>query len=510
MIYSSMLFKRQDKEQKNIILQYMEVVGVVAIAATLCYVLKDLIGYRSVSFVLLFTVSFLAIFFGTGPNLLASLLSALIWDFFFIPPSFTFQIGETEDTLMLVMFLIVALVNGILTTRIKRQEQKAREREETNLALYQLTKELLTANGLAEVISVAQKYFIKYFDLNPIIVLWEENGTRKVYSLINSEKILSEEDEKTAVWVYKNSKKAGRYSDINSLSELTFYPLDSSGKCVGVICMWLSSPIISVEEQFLEAFISLIAGKIEREFLSLKAKDAFLLEESDKLYKTLFNSISHELRIPVAAILGATDTLLYEKYPEQTRKRLYSEMATACLRLNRLIENLLNMSRLESGHLRPRPDWCDVHDIINKVTGNLKQELELYVFVQEISEDMPLVFIDFGLTEQAIYNLILNAIQHSPERSVIRASFLCNKEDTLIIEISDSGKGFNDGEMELLFNKFFRGENAVSGGTGLGLSIVKGFVEAQGGKVSAANRKEGGALFRIEIPVSVSEISEVK
>ena len=260
----------------------------------------------------------------------------------------------------------------------------------------------------------------------------------------------------------------------------------------------------------METLIALIAGKVEREFLSAMAKDAYVLSESDKLYKTLFNSISHELRIPVAAIMGATDTLLSDRYPEQTRKRLYFEMSQASVRLNRLIENLLNMSRLESGHLSPRPNWCDVQDLINKVSGTLKQELSHYKFIQEIPEDMPLVYIDFGLMEQVLHNLILNATQYAPEGTAISVSFLYDKAGKLIVRVMDQGKGFSPTELNLLFNKFYRGEKAFSGGTGLGLSIVKGFVEAQGGTVSAGNKEDGGAVITIEIPVKISEMSENK
>jgi len=275
-----------------------------------------------------------------------------------------------------------------------------------------------------------------------------------------------------------------------------------------VICVWYTKALTPSEEQFMETLIALIAGKVEREFLSAMAKDAYILSESDKLYKTLFNSISHELRIPVATIMGATDTLLSDRYPEQTRKRLYSEMSQASVRLNRLIENLLNMSRLESGHLSPRPDWCDVQDLINKVSGTLKQELSQYKFIQEIPEDMPLVYIDFGLMEQVLHNLILNATQYAPEGTTISVSFLYDKAGKLIVNVKDRGKGFSPAELSLLFNKFYRGERAFSGGTGLGLSIVKGFVEAQGGSVSAGNMEDGGAVITIEIPVRVSEMNE--
>jgi two-component system sensor histidine kinase KdpD len=505
-----MLRSLRFRTEKAGLFHYVVVILVVATVSAICFLLKDIIGYRLVSFILLFVVSILAVFFGTGPILVASTLSAGIWDYFFIPPSFTLHIGETEDILLLVMFFVVAMLNGILTSRIRRQELNARKREERTLALYQLSKELLTATGLREVVLVAEKYFKQYFDIDRTIFWGETGGLLNATNLSDGEQTVMEEDKQIAFWVYENSSKAGRYTENFSSSNGSFYPLKGSQNCLGVICVWYTKVLTPDGEQFMETLIALIAGKVEREFLSAMAKDAYVLSESDKLYKTLFNSISHELRIPVATIMGATDTLLSDRYPEQTRKRLYFEMSQASVRLNRLIENLLNMSRLESGHLSPRPDWCDVQDLINKVSGTLKQELSHYAFMQEIPEDMPLVYIDFGLMEQVLHNLILNATQYAPEGTIISVSFLYDKAGKLIVKVIDRGKGFSPTELNLLFNKFYRGEKAFSGGTGLGLSIVKGFVEAQGGSVSAGNKEGGGAVITIEIPVRISEMSENK
>ena len=220
---------------------------------------------------------------------------------------------------------------------------------------------------------------------------------------------------------------------------------------------------------------------------------------SDKLYKTLFNSISHELRIPVATIMGASDSLLTTQHPEEIRDALSQEIFKASERLNRLIENLLNMSRLESGRISPRLDWYDIHDLINKVSENLKDELKPFRLHVVIPDDMLFVKIDFGLMEQVLYNLIYNATQYAPDSINLRIKAFYDN-GILTLEVMDRGPGFPEKEISLIFNKFYRVEGSKIGGTGLGLSIAKGFVEAQNGTISVENRQNGGAKFTIKIP----------
>jgi two-component system sensor histidine kinase KdpD len=488
--------------------QYLLTSLLVILSSSIFYLVKDFIGYQVVSFALLFLVSILALFYGTGPILLAATLSALIWDYFFIPPQFTLHIGKAEDVLMLIMFFIIALLNGILTSRVRRQEKKTRIREERTHALYQLTRELTMGSGIDEVSKIAVRYIQKYFNLDCAIIL--KNDFNQLDNQVQHDtKIkLSENELSIAAWVYKHSAKAGKYTDTLPSTEYTFYPLTGNNDSTGVIAVKHLNPFTQGEEQFWEAFLSQISGKYEREFLRDAAKKAYILNESDKLYKTLFNSISHELRIPVATIMGATDTLLMHTYPEETRRKLYAEINTASIRLNRLIDNLLNMSRLESGRITPSLDWCDVQDLANKVADNLKQELLPFKLSTVIPSDMPLVFVDFGLIEQVLNNLVLNATQNTEAGTNIRLKFFFD-QGALTIQVMDRGKGFPASELLSVFDKFYRGKEASAGGTGLGLSIVKGYVEAHGGTVIAENRKNGGAIFTIKIPVRSSEMDKL-
>jgi two-component system, OmpR family, sensor histidine kinase KdpD len=463
------------------------------------YPFTDQIGYQVVSYVLLFLVSILAIFMGIGPILLAATLSALIWNYFFIPPRFTFHINRAEDGLMFIMFFIIALVNGVLTSRVRNQERLSRDREERTNSLFALSKQLSVTSGINEVIRVSTKAIKKYFKVDCAFILQGGNNELLNFKDQHKEIKLTQTEWSVASWAFRHISKAGRFTETLPASEFTFYPLVGNRINPGVILAKLNRKFSGEDEIYWETFRSQIAGALEREFLEELAHKAEVLDESDRLYKTLFNSISHELRIPVTTILGATDTLLFHDYPEETRKELYSEINKASERLNRLIENLLNMSRLESGHITPRLDWCDVNDLANKVTSSLDSELGPFNLFVIIPPEMPLVKIDFGLMEQVLYNLLINAVQHAPAGSNLRIKIYYDN-GFLYIQVMDRGPGFPPMELPYVFNKFYRGGDAKAGGTGLGLSIVKGFVEAHNGTVTAENRTNGGARFSIKIP----------
>ncbi len=489
--------------------QYLVATLSIVFTAAVCFMLKGIIGYQVVSFALLFVVSILAFFFGTGPILLAATLSSLIWDYFFIPPAYTLHIGKPEDMLMLGMFFIIALLNGVLTSRVKHQEQKIRVREERTHALYQLAKELSSATGIEDVLKLAVKDIRKYFGLESAFVLKDELGQLEKSVRHETSLSFSENEMSIAEWTFRHSSKAGKFSDTLPSGNYTFYPLKGNNDNVGVVAVQHSKVFTQGEDQFWEGFLPQISGKIEREFLRNAARNAYILNESDKLYKTLFNSISHELRIPVSTIMGASDALLANDYVTETRNALYNEINIASIRLNRLIENLLNMSRLDSGRISPHLDWCDLHDLINKVTQTLTSELKPFTVHCVLSDDMPLVKLDFGLMEQVLHNLLLNATQHAPEGSNIRVKFFYDN-GFLMIQVMDRGPGFSPTDLGMVFNKFYRGEKAVAGGTGLGLSIVKGFVEAHNGIIMAENRINGGARFTIKIPTEISDIFNVQ
>jgi two-component system sensor histidine kinase KdpD len=396
------------------------------------------------------------------------------------------------------------MLNGTLTSRVRRQEKKIRIREERTNALYQLTKDLNSISGFDDVIKVTADFINRYFKLECCIVLKNDLNQLEAKSFESFDIHLTESEMSIVNWVDKNSVKAGKFTNTLPSNEYTFYPLIGSNGALGVIVVKQTTIFTHGEEQFWESSLAQISGKYERELLRNATKKAYMISESEKLYKTLFNSISHELRIPIAAIMGSSETLLEQHLPEPIQRELYSGINIASIRLNGLVENLLNMSRLESGRISPHLDWCDAQDLVNSVLKSLRFELESFTFKTDIPYDLPLIYVDFGLIEQVLHNLILNATQHSPKGSVINLKIQIIDEN-LIIKVIDHGPGFPEEELLSVFDKFYRGKDAKAGGTGLGLSIVKGFVEAHNGRVSASNGEKGGAVFTIEIPTKQTD-----
>lgn len=487
---------------------YLLVVLIIGLTTLVCIPLSNPQSYHIVSFILLFVVAILAVFLGIGPVLLASTMSAVAWNYFFIPPFHTFHIANTEDRLMFISFFIIALLNGILTNRIRRQERLVRAREDETNALFQLTGELSRTRGIEGVRKVAGDYFRKHFGADAWFIIQDGNNNL-LPSTPDAEKDLSDQpDQEIITWVFNNRMKAGRFTVTKSEAPLTYFPLTGARISPGVVAFKIDEHRFRNKDIFWDTYCSHIANALEREFLGEMAIKARVLDESDRFYGTLFNLISHEFRIPISAIMGASDTLMLAQTSERNREELYSEIFKASTRLNHLTENLLNMSRIESGRISLRLDWHDVNDLFHRATQSLRQELEPFGLVIDIPDDMPLVKIDFALMEHVLINLLLNSSQHSPPGSVLKleASY---KRNHLIIRVSDNGPGFLPEALPRLFDKFFRVKGSPAGGLGLGLSIVKGLVDVHKGTVSVRNSDNDGAQFTITIPSKLPDMNHL-
>lgn len=349
------LFKKHSKGK-----QYLFSIAIIILVSGVCFGLSGFLGYKVVALILLFTVSLLAITFDILPVFLAAALSAFIWNFFFIPPRFTVHIYSTEDTILLIMYFVIAMINAALTYKIRQVEKIARLKEER-------------ANSV-------------------------------------------------------------------------------------------------------------------------------------KLYNTILDSLSHELRTPIAAIIGATDNLQTNNFlTKENKEQLIAEISKASLRLNQQVENLLNISRLESGHIKPKNDWCDIIELVYEVVKRVEENNPKRKIHISINQDIPLCYIDKGMLDQVIYNLLNNAAIHTDPASKIDIAVACHA-DLLNMVVEDTGHGFTGVDIKDVFDKFSRSKKEGSSPSGLGLSIVKGFTEAMSGNIELEKVQPNGSRFTITIPMKKSSI----
>jgi two-component system sensor histidine kinase KdpD len=486
--------------------QYLFAAGVICAVSIACFLAGNVIDYRSVGMFLLFTVSLLALVVGRGPVLLAATLTAFIWDFFFIPPLFTFYISSSPDSLLVVMYFLIALIGGSLTTRIRAKEIAVRRREKQSLSLYALAKEINNADTIDDIVRASVIQIGMTFDVKVACFLRDKDGElSRVPHEASTMGVPDMKEWSVVSWVFENGKSAGQGTSTLPFAEATYYPLLTNDAPIGVIGISSGDeqPLVFEQEVLFQAYLNQIAPALEREILRKDAEQAHVLAESERLYKTLLSSISHELRTPLATITGAASSLMDEKTSDNTlaRNMLIGDIHHSAYRLNRLVENLLDMTRLESGMLKLNYDWCDVSDLLNVVTTNLKRELSNHTIKISMPTELPLIKIDFVLIEQAIANILLNAAQYTPAGTTLTLGAYAEAKN-VVITVDDEGPGFSQEALKHVFEKFYRAPGTTSGGTGLGLSITRGFIEAHGGSVSVDNRPSGGARFVIRLPIS--------
>jgi two-component system sensor histidine kinase KdpD len=476
--------------------QYATVLGVLAAVGLLNLLLAQVTGPRVPGFVFLLAVVLLALFLGRGPVLFAGAVSALAWNYFFLPPKFTFIISSTEDGVLFGLYFVVALVLGQLVARIRAQELAERRREERATALYQLMRELAQAGTRDEVVWQLVAEVSRVFEAAVAVVL---PGQDSLAAHPDSSLALTEKELHVAEWAFLNRQAAGKFTDNLPGSENLHLPLATERSVLGVLSLSLPDKNLPLARRdLLEAYARQAALVLDRVALRAAAEQGKLVAESERLSNALLNSISHELRTPLAAITSATSTLA-EPHQAEVATKMVAEIQEATARLNRLVGNLLDVTRLGSGHIRPKLDWCDVGDLVHVTVRSLERELAGREVKIELAEKLPLARLDFTLMQQALANLLLNAAVHTPAGTPIWIQAR-HEPERLVLLVLDHGPGLAPEMLHRVFDKFFRAPNAPAGGSGLGLAIVKGFVEAHGGRISAANRPAGGAMFTITIP----------
>jgi len=480
--------------------QYLFAAGAVAVTGVLNLALMQFIGPRPrvPGFVFLLVVVLLALRVGRGPVLLAGALSALAWNYFFLPPRYTFIITNPEDGILFGLYFVLAIVLGQLVARIRLQEEAERRREERATVLYELSRDLAEAGSRDEVVWQLVSQINRVFH-TPVAVVLPENN--RLFAHPDSSLALSEKELSVADWAFRQRKAAGRFTDNLPGAEALHLPLATERKVLGILAVDFSDKRLTLAQRdLLETFARQAALVLDRVELRNAAEQTRLLAESEKFSRTLLNSISHELRTPLAASTSAASALADAgaAMPEPQRA-LIGEIQEANARLNRVVGNLLDVARLESGQVRPRLDWHDARDLVQTTLRELQAEMAAHPVKLDLPATPPLVRLDFSLAHHALANLLLNAASHTPAGTPIEVQARA-ADGQLVLSVADRGPGIPPEWLPRIFDKFFRAPTAPTGGSGLGLTIVKGFVEAQAGTVTAANRPGGGALFTLNFP----------
>ena len=486
---------------------YLLATAYVAIALAVGIVLDQVLDVRNLALVFLMAVLTSAVLHGLRPALYSCILGAFSFNFFFLPPRYTLTINDPESVLALFFFLGVAIIASNLTATVQRQALAARQRARTTEDLYLFSKKLAGTGTLDDVLWATAFQLASMLKVR-VVLLLPEDGTIAVKAGYPPDDTLDDADIAAARWAWEHNHAAGRGADTLPGAKRLYVPLRTGRTAVGVIGLdsdRRDRPLLTPEQQrLLDALADQAALAIERIQLVAAMDQAKLAAEADRLRSALLTSISHDLKTPLAAVLGASTTLrdYFAPMSEEDRKDLLSTIVDESERLNRFIANLLDMTRIESGAMEPNYALHDVGDIVGSALRRGAKILGGHGVDVRIPADLPVVRVDPVLFEQVLFNLLDNAAKYAPEGSTIDIEGWSGT-DTVVVQVADAGPGIPPGDLDRVFDTFYRVRKGdqVRAGTGLGLSICRGFIEAMGGTIAAGNRPDRtGAVFTIRLP----------
>jgi two-component system sensor histidine kinase KdpD len=490
--------------------RYLGSMMLVFLMTLLGFPLRTILDPTNLVMLYLLSVVLSAVFLGRGPSILASVVSVLAFDFFFVDPRFTFSVTDTQYLLTFIGLLVVGLIISNSASLLRDQVDALRRRGQQSQALNNLGRELTAAISLEQVLQTVILHVNDMFNRETVILL-PENG-RLVDKASTPGFTVGESEVAVADWAYKHGKEAGRGTTTLPAAAIRYIPLITAGETVGVLG---SKPqdiqdFLSADQRVLmEGVVNLAAIAIERASFAEKAAQMEMLRNTEKLQTALLNSISHELRTPLATVTGVLSSLEESErvlpanqLDPATRLELIRSATRQAERLNHLVENLLDMTRLESGALRLNCEPADIQDLIRTVTLQMAYEFREHPLKVETPPNLPMVSLDAVLIAQVLENLLDNACKYSLPQSPITISVRLN-ENQIEVAVRDCGIGIPNIELERVFDKFYRVQcqNTIAG-TGLGLSICKGIVEAHGGRIWAANNPDQGAVITFSLPFS--------
>nr|WP_283949470.1 sensor histidine kinase KdpD [Limobrevibacterium gyesilva] len=494
----------------------------VAAAVLIGVGLQHVLAVTSISLVFLTAVLAAAALWGLWPSLYACLASVLAYNFFFLPPLYTFSIADPENVVALFFFVVAAMIASNLAAGVRAQAVAAGQRARTTNELYQFSRKLAGIGSLDDLLWATAYQFAAMLKVRVVLLLPESDSHGETVSVragYPPEDALDEADLAAAKWCWQHNRPAGRGADTLPGARRLFLPLRTGRGPVGVVGIdsdqapGSTRPILTPDQQrLLDALSDQAAVSIERINLAEDVDRARLLAETERLRSALLTSLSHDLRTPLASILGAASSLdsYHALLDEAARRDLLRTVQDEAERLNRFVANLLDMTRLESGAIELHQDMADLGEVIGSAIARASKVLEGHRVDMQLAPDLPLLRLDVVLLEQVLFNLLDNAGKYAPPGSTVTlrawhdAPPSGRGHGVVKLQVIDEGPGIPPDALERVFDKFFRvhGTDRQRPGTGLGLAVCRGFVEAMGGTVIAANRQDRpGAVFTVTLPV---------
>jgi two-component system sensor histidine kinase KdpD len=478
--------------------------GIVALASGVAWLTLPFFELANLVMIYLLGIVVVATRYGRGPSLLASVLSVAALDFLFVPPYFTFTVSDLRYLFTFLVMLLVGLVTSGLAVRTRAQAEAAREREQRTAALYAMSRELASTRGVDALLTIAVRHISEVFRSQVVVLLGSSGGPPAPWS--GSQFALDGSELGVARWVHEHHQPAGLGTATLPGASALYLPLLAPRGPVGVLGVRPAERhAFDAPDQLhqLETFANQTALAIERAQLATEAQQAEVRIETERLRNSLLSSVSHDLRTPLATITGAASTILENgsRLDAQTRRELLESVREEADRLNRLVQNLLEMTRLQSGALQLRKEWHPLEEVIGAALGRLGKQLGDRRVDTNVPSDLPLVPIDDVLIEQVLVNLLDNAIKYTPSQSPIRVIATATDE-AVTVEVADHGPGLPRGAEDKVFEKFYRAVPTEGRGAGLGLAICQGIVTAHGGHIWAQNLPEGGVAFLFTLPLA--------
>jgi len=501
---------------------YLKAIGVVAVATAVCSQMSGLFELTNVVMVYLLGIVLVAARFGRGPSVLAAVLSVALFDFLFVPPKYSFSVSDTQYVITFVVMLTTALLISHLAALGKRQASVARQRERRAAELYALSRELGRRRSVDELSKFLVRHVLASIEGEAAVLLpdaddkiqdptrfCDRGGERSTATAVRYP--VPGNDLGIAQWAHDHRKKAGLATDTLASASAIYLPLSALGRCIGVLGLRPTDPRqLQIPEQIhlVEALVNQAAVAMERVQLAEAAQQANLQVESERLRNVLLSTISHDFRTPLATIIGSASTLRDSDagaLDDERRRMLLDTLLHEAERMNRLVGNLLDLTRLNEGRIELHHDLIAIDELIGAVLARLRETLKQHPVSLALPENPPLVPGDEVLLEQVLSNLLENAARHTPAGTAVEISAQVEGGSFEIV-VRDHGPGLAAGEEERVFEKFHqsRPEGAQSG-FGLGLAICKAIVDAHGGAIRAGNAPGGGAEFRITLPLRGAE-----